>query len=119
MTAHRQRAEPDPELGKPSGTAHHLELPKQRLSGTFAGMDSSDGRGHTVESGLAVEPENLGLQFLRDATGHDYFEGEFELESQLGDAEAPSFMLSEATLAAGLLSLDLDEDEIADAEDEI
>jgi hypothetical protein len=109
MTAHRQR-ELEPELGLPSGTAHHLELPKQRLSGTFS-MDGHDGRGHAVESGLPIEPENLGLQFLHDATAQDYFEGEFDLDPQLGEVEAPSSILAEAPLEGELTdSADLDED---------
>jgi len=55
-----------------------------------------------VDTGLSVDPEDLGLQFLRDATVQDNFESEFQAEAptmpdspQLGDLIPEDTLLAE------------------------
>jgi hypothetical protein len=62
-----------------------------------------------VESGLAIEPENLGIQFLRGATETEQDASDIELR---GEAGLPNSLVTEAALS----EMDLD-DELLDDED--
>ncbi len=68
-------------------------------SGTLASIGDSDELS-VVESGLPVEPEDLGLQFLRDATEQDNFESETSTAERPRGAYALGQMISEGTLEA-------------------
>jgi hypothetical protein len=86
-------------------------VPRQ-TSGTLADLADS-GQLSVNDSGLSLEPEQLGKQFLRDATEQDNFESEVTEDEELepGDA-ALGQMISEGTLdAAGQGGLDIPESE--------
>jgi hypothetical protein len=68
-------------------------------SGTLASLGDSDELS-VVESGLPVEPEDLGVQFLRDATDQDNFESEATTGERPRGAYALGQMISEGTLEA-------------------
>lgn len=68
-------------------------------SGTLASLGDSDELS-VSESGLPVEPEDLGIQFLRDATEQDNFESETSTAERPRGAYALGQMISEATLEA-------------------
>ena len=68
-------------------------------SGTLS--DDPDGqRLPVVEPGLSIDPEDLGLQFLRDATEQDNFESAFDASSIDPSASALEQVISEASLEA-------------------
>jgi hypothetical protein len=68
-------------------------------SGTLASIGDSDELS-VAESGLPVEPEDLGIQFLRDATEQDNFESETSTAERPRGAYAMGQMISEGTLEA-------------------
>lgn len=107
MSLHRTRAEDDHDLGVPIGTTRHLELPPRRSSRPPSG-DGYDQRGLSIEPGLPVEPESLGVQFLRGATEQDHFEADVlpEWDSEI---DVSNSVVSEATLGAALFDSDEDE----------
>jgi hypothetical protein len=61
-----------------------------------------------VESGLSVDPEDLGLQFLRDATDQGNFESDVTLEREEGDVPVGD-LTAEAMLAAREAARELSE----------
>jgi hypothetical protein len=71
----------------------------QRRATLGGGLPAQDSEQVPVaDSGLSVEPEDLGRQFLRGATDQDNFESEFQAESPtLRDLEPPE-LLTEAEL---------------------
>ena len=68
-------------------------------SGTLSSVGDSDDL-PVVESGLSVEPEDLGRQFLRDATEQDNFESELEAVAVDPGLLVLGQVVSEATLEA-------------------
>ena len=68
-------------------------------SGTLSSVGDSDDL-PVVESGLSVEPEDLGRQFLRNATEQDNFESEFEAIAVDPGSLVLGQVVSEATLEA-------------------
>jgi len=65
-----------------------------------------------VEPGLPIEPEDLGVHFLRDATGEDPFDPSAALELR-GEAGLPSSVVEEAALS----ELAIEDDSLGDADD--
>lgn len=61
-----------------------------------------------VEAGLSVDPEDLGRQFLRDATEQDNFESDLNLEREAAGLPL-SEVTAEAMLAAREAALDVSE----------
>ncbi len=61
-----------------------------------------------VDPGLSVDPEDLGLQFLRDATDQDNFESDLTVEREEGDVPVGD-VTAEAMLAAREAALELSE----------
>jgi hypothetical protein len=74
-------------------------LPRQvSNSGTLATLGDSDAAG-VVESGTPLEPEELGAQFLRDATEQGNFESQTPRdEGDSGVVILPHVVISDATL---------------------
>lgn len=68
-------------------------------SGTLASLGDSDELS-VSDAGLPVEPEDLGVQFLRDATEQDNFESETSTSERPRGAYALGQMISEGTLEA-------------------
>jgi hypothetical protein len=68
-----------------------------------SGTLSNDPDGHwlpVVEPGLSIDPEDLGRQFLRDATEQDNFESLMEAAESAPGASALDPVISEASLEA-------------------
>src|SRR5262245_1452596 len=68
-------------------------------SGTLSSLGDSDDL-PVVEPGLSIEPEDLGRQFLRDATEQDNFESELEAVAVDPGTLFLGQVVSEATLEA-------------------
>ncbi len=102
----REGEEPERGPAAPEGEPEH-RLP---TAGTLS--DTEPGELPVVDPGLSVEPEDLGRQFMRDATEQDNFESSLDL-GQIGrDREAigADQIVSEATLeAAGQEDADVPE----------
>jgi hypothetical protein len=76
-------------------------LPRQvSHSGTLPTVADADGF-VVVDPGVAVEPEELGTQFLRDATEQDNFESEAPRDDS-GVVILPHVVISDATLDASM-----------------
>jgi hypothetical protein len=86
--------------------ARDLERPPPRprsvsRAGTLATVGDTD-QLPVVESGMPVEPEELGVQFLRDATEQDNFESDAPREEEPAVVILPHIVISEATLDASM-----------------
>jgi hypothetical protein len=73
--------------------------PTPPASGTLASVGDLDELS-VAEPGLPVEPEDLGIQFLRDATEQDNFESEASRIERAPGAYAMGQLISEGTLEA-------------------
>jgi hypothetical protein len=74
-----------------------------RTASARSGTLSNDPEGYrlpVVEPGLSIDPEDLGRQFLRDATEQDNFESALEAEGEDPSASALAQVISEASLEA-------------------
>jgi hypothetical protein len=84
--------------------------PPRRARATSGAVQKREGRrAPIVESGLAIEPEDLGVQFLRGATETEQDASDVELR---GEAGLPNSLVTEAALS----EMDID-DELFDDED--
>jgi hypothetical protein len=86
--------------------APDLELPPPRPhavhhAGTLGAIDD-DERLPVVEPGAPVEPEDLGVQFLRDATEQNNFESHASREEDPAVVILPHVVISDATLDASM-----------------
>jgi hypothetical protein len=82
--------------------------------GIAFGTSARESEQTRTDSGLSVDPEDLGLQFLRDATEQDNFESEFQPEAPtVPDAIPVAELLSEETL---LLANQEESDDVLAAE---
>jgi hypothetical protein len=78
-------------------------LPRQvSNSGTLATLGDSDASG-VVDSGMPIEPEEMGAQFLRDATEQGNFESQLPRDDgDSGVVILPHVVISDATLDASM-----------------
>jgi hypothetical protein len=83
--------------------------PPRKLAASDPAQKGDGRRAPIVESGLAIEPEDLGIQFLRGATETEQDASDFELR---GEAGLPNALVTEAALS----ETDI-EDELSDDED--
>lgn len=87
---------------------HPLGAPVKH-SGTLASL-SDTGHAPVADPGMSVDPEDLGTQFLRDATEQDNFESAVDAsESELGDVPFGQVISSATLEASGQETLDLPE----------
>jgi hypothetical protein len=70
MLEDEEASEPEPETSGPFPEPH---------SGTLSSVRDSE-RLPVVDTGLSIDPEDLGIQFLRDATDQDNFESYVAVE---------------------------------------
>ncbi len=74
-------------------------LDDEARQGIAFGTSAGEPEQTRTDSGLSVDPEDLGLQFLRDATDQDNFESEFQPEAPtVPDAFPVAELISEETL---------------------
>lgn len=104
MPQNRPRPDVDPEP-KPLGIR---QQPTRRLTPFNAAQKRDSRRAPIVESGLAVEPEDLGAQFLRGATETEQEASNLELR---GEAGLPNALVTDAALSEMDIEDELDTDE--------
>lgn len=98
-------AQTDVDAGDPSDAGRPLDDEAHRgiafgtSDGALSGRDPDQGA--VVDAGLSIDPEDLGRQFLRDATEQDNFESEFAAEPPtIPDSPPIAELISESTLEA-------------------